>query len=176
VVSLKAQRQNQVLIAARTETADDNLLPLPGHTEAAITNWLHRRVILVGDFQFDLHTDTRPCAQVFPRLKAEKFNLPERKGDLSCHADKGNDNRRGSTRIDHALASSSLEVTQARHLYKARSHTLTGPANGRSPTTQCSRSSYRDLPVPARELRCRTGRRLTSAASWRAPDRARTAA
>ena len=43
-VSLKAPRQNQVLIAARSPLADDGLLPLPGHTEAATTNWLHRRL------------------------------------------------------------------------------------------------------------------------------------
>jgi hypothetical protein len=43
-VSVKASRQNQVLIAARSPLADDGLLPLPGHTEAATTNWLHRRL------------------------------------------------------------------------------------------------------------------------------------
>jgi exonuclease III len=43
-VSVKAPHQNQVLIAARTPLADDGLLPLPGHTEAATTNWLHRRL------------------------------------------------------------------------------------------------------------------------------------
>jgi endonuclease/exonuclease/phosphatase family metal-dependent hydrolase len=43
-VSVKAPRQNQVLLAARTALADDGLLPLPGHTEAATTNWLHRRL------------------------------------------------------------------------------------------------------------------------------------
>jgi len=43
-VSVKAPRHNQVLLAARTELADDGLLPLPGHTEAATTNWLHRRL------------------------------------------------------------------------------------------------------------------------------------
>ena len=43
-VSVKAPRQNQVLIAARSPLADDGLLPLPGHTEAATTNWLHRRL------------------------------------------------------------------------------------------------------------------------------------
>ena len=168
-VSLKAPRQNQVLIAARTPMADDNLLPLPGHTEAASTNWLHRRlpalklevigfrapmylaaddragywqqvegiaraardrrVILVGDFQLDPHTDTRPCAQVFPRLKADGFKLPQPKGDWSCHAGNGS----GGTRIDHALASPSLDVAEARYLYKAGSHTLAGPANGHGP-------------------------------------------
>ena len=43
-VSVKAPRQNQVLIAARSPLADNGLLPLPGHTEAATTNWLHRRL------------------------------------------------------------------------------------------------------------------------------------
>jgi hypothetical protein len=43
-VSVKAPRQNQVLIAARTALAEHGGLPLPGHTEAATTNWLHRRL------------------------------------------------------------------------------------------------------------------------------------
>ena len=43
-VSVKAPRQNQVLIAARSPLVDHGLLPLPGHTEAATTNWLHRRL------------------------------------------------------------------------------------------------------------------------------------
>jgi endonuclease/exonuclease/phosphatase family metal-dependent hydrolase len=43
-VSLKAPHQNQILIAARTPLADDGLLPLPGYTEAATTNWLRRRL------------------------------------------------------------------------------------------------------------------------------------
>ena len=47
-VSVKASRQNQVLMAARTAMADDGLLPLPGHTEAATTNWLHRRLLGFG--------------------------------------------------------------------------------------------------------------------------------
>jgi hypothetical protein len=43
-VSLKGPQQNQVLIAARTELAADDLLPLPGYSDAAATNWLHRRL------------------------------------------------------------------------------------------------------------------------------------
>ena len=43
-VSLKGAQQNQVLIAARTELVADDLLPLPGYSDAAATNWLHRRL------------------------------------------------------------------------------------------------------------------------------------
>jgi hypothetical protein len=168
-VSVKAPRQNQVLIAARSAMADDGLLPLPGHTEAATTNWLHRRlpalklevvgfrapmylaaddrtgywnqvegiaraardrrVIFLGDFNCDPFTDTRPCTQVFPRLQADGFRLPEPKGDWSYHSGNGH----GGSRIDHALASPSLSVKEARYVYKTGSHTLAGPANGHGP-------------------------------------------
>jgi len=47
-VSVKAPRQNQVLIAARSPMEDDDLLPIPGYTEAAATNWLHRRLPALG--------------------------------------------------------------------------------------------------------------------------------
>jgi len=43
-VSLKGAQQNQVLIAARSELVADDLLPLPGYSDAAATNWLHRRL------------------------------------------------------------------------------------------------------------------------------------
>ena len=168
-VSVKAPQQNQVLIAARTALANDGLLPLPGHTEAATTNWLHRRlpalgievvgfrapmylsaddrlrywnqvehiaraarerpIVFVGDFNLDPHTDTRPCAEVFPRLAADGYRLAEPAGDWSYHSGKGN----GGTRIDHAFTSPTLRISEARYLYKARSHTLAGPANGHGP-------------------------------------------
>ena len=166
-VSVKAPRQNQVLIAARSPLADDGLLPLPGHTEAATTNWLHRRlpelklevvgfrapmyldaddrsaywrqvediaraardrpVIFLGDFRCDPHTDTRPCAALFPRLTLDGYALAQPKGDWSCHAGK---DASGGTRVDHALASPTLGITDARYVYKAGRHTLAGPANG----------------------------------------------
>jgi endonuclease/exonuclease/phosphatase family metal-dependent hydrolase len=140
-VSVKASRQNQVLMAARTAMGDDGLLPLPGHTEAASTNWLHRRppayglevvgfrapmyltaddrtgywtqvesiargardrrIIFLGDFNCDPHSDTRASAAVFPRLKGHGFTLAEPRGDWSYHSGNGN----GGTRIDHALLS-----------------------------------------------------------------------
>jgi len=167
-VSLKAPHQNQVLIAARTPLADDGLLPLPGHTEAASTNWLHRRlpslkleivgfrapvylaaddrlgywqqvegiaraarerrVVFLGDFQLDPHTDTRPCAQVFPRLIDGGFMLASPQGDWSYHTGNG-----GGTRVDHALASPAVPIKDARYVYKTGRHTLAGPANGRGP-------------------------------------------
>jgi len=167
-VSVKAPHQNQVLIAARTSLADDGLLPLPGHTEAATTNWLHRRlpalkleivgfrapvylmaddrtgywnqvegivrsardrcVIFLGDFQLDPHTDTRPCAQVFPRLQADGFCLAEPRGEWSYHTGEG-----GGTRVDHALASAAVPIKDARYLYKAGRHTLAGPVKGHGP-------------------------------------------
>jgi hypothetical protein len=37
-----------VLIAARAPMADDDLMPCPGFTEAATTNWLHRRLPELG--------------------------------------------------------------------------------------------------------------------------------
>jgi len=114
-----------------------SLLPLPGHTEAATTNWLHRRlpglklevfdfraptylaaddrtgywnqvegtardrrVIFLGDFNCDPFTDARPCTQVFPRLHADGFRLPEPKGDWSYHPGNGH----SGSRIDHTLA------------------------------------------------------------------------
>ena len=43
-VSVKAPHQNQVLIASRTPMASDDLIAAPGYTEAATTNWLHRRL------------------------------------------------------------------------------------------------------------------------------------
>ena len=178
-VSLKAPRQNQVLIAARTELADDGLLPLPGHTEAATTNWLHRRLpahgleivgfraptylaaddrvsywqqveaiartgrdrraIYLGDFNLDPSTDTRPYAQVFPRLAAEGFTLARPKGDWSYHGGNGP----GGTRIDHALATPGLSFTDARYLYKAGRHLLAGTANGTAPLSDHALLSLR---------------------------------
>ena len=165
-VSVKAPRQNQVLMAARTELADDGLLPLPGHTESATTNWLHRRLpalkleivgfraplylaaddrlgywsqvetiarsgrnrrlVFLGDFQLDPATDTRPCAQVFPRLRADGFQLARPRGDWSCHAGQGD----GGTRIDHALATPGVAISDARYLYKSGRHLLAGAAKG----------------------------------------------
>lgn len=167
-VSLRAPHQNQVLIAARTPLADDGLLPLPGHTEAATTNWLHRRlpalkleivgfrapvylaaddrlgywqqvegiaraarerrVVFLGDFNLDPHTDTRPCAQVFPRLLDGGYMLASPQGDWSYHTGDG-----GGTRVDHALASSKVPIKDARYIYKTGRHTLAGPANRRGP-------------------------------------------
>jgi len=167
-ISVKAPHQNQVLIAARTPLADDGLLPLPGHTEAATTNWLHRRlpalklevvgfrapvylaaddrmgywqqvssiaqaarerrVVFLGDFQLDPHTDTRPCAQVFPRLTDGGFTLANPQGNWSYHTGNG-----GGTRVDHALASPTVSIKDARYLYKSGRHTLAGPANGHGP-------------------------------------------
>lgn len=178
-VSVKAPRQNQVLLAARTELADDGLLPLPGHTEAATTNWLHRRipqlkleivgfraplyldaddrlgywnqvesiartarnrrVVFLGDFNLDPSTDTRPCAEVFPRLTGDGFTLARPKGDWSCHSGNGY----GGTRIDHALATPGLVFTDARYLYKAGRHLLAGPANGSAPLSDHALLSIR---------------------------------
>jgi endonuclease/exonuclease/phosphatase family metal-dependent hydrolase len=166
-VSVKAPRQNQVLMAARTKMADDDLLPIPGYTEAAATNWLHRRIpalgievvglrapmylsadertgywqqvagiaqlgqgrplLLLGDFNCDPHTDTRPCTEALRRLQQrEGFHLPNPIGDWSCRTEDG----RSTTRIDHALASPALRVLEARFLYKAGRTLLAGPANG----------------------------------------------
>ena len=47
-ISLGGSHQNQVLIAARSTMADDDLMPSPGYTEAATTNWLHRRFPTLG--------------------------------------------------------------------------------------------------------------------------------
>jgi endonuclease/exonuclease/phosphatase family metal-dependent hydrolase len=168
-VSVKAPRQNQVLLAARTPLADDGLLPLPGHTEAATTNWLHRRlpgldlevvgfrapmyltaddrcgywkqvesiartarerrVVFLGDFNCDPHTDTRPCAAVFPRLKADGFHLSNPKGEWSCHSGNGS----GGTRVDHVIASPTVAIKEAKYLYKSGRHLLAGPTNGSGP-------------------------------------------
>jgi len=159
-VSVKASRQNQVLMAARTAMGDDGLLPLPGHTEAATTNWLHRRlpayklevvgfrapmyltaddrigywhqvesiargardrrILFLGDFNCDPHTDTRPSAAVFPRLKGNGFTLAEPKGDWSYHSGNGS----GGTRIDHALACPDVTIGEAKYLYKSGRHVL----------------------------------------------------
>lgn len=166
-VSVKAPRQNQVLIAARSAMADDGLLPLPGHTEAATTNWLHRRlpalhlevvgfrapmyleaddrtgywrqvediaraahdrpVIFLGDFRCDPHAQTRLADGLFPRMTADGYTLAQPKGDWSYHAGHGS---AGGTRVDHALASPALHITDARYLYKAGRHSLAGPAHG----------------------------------------------
>lgn len=165
-VSVKAPRQNQVLIAARSPMADDDLLPLPGFTEAASTNWLHRRfprleleivglrapvylvaaeraaywkqvevivqgakarpILFLGDFNCDPHTDTRPCAAVFPRLRDEGFHLPNPAGEWSYRSADGS----ATTRVDHALAGPRLRVAGARYLYKAGRTLLAGQANG----------------------------------------------
>jgi len=47
-VSVWGARQNQVLLASRTAIIDGDLLPLPGYTEAAATNWLHRKIPALG--------------------------------------------------------------------------------------------------------------------------------
>lgn len=165
-VSVKAPRQNQVLVAARTAMADNDLLPVPGYTEAASTNWLHRRlpahdleivglrapvylaaaervgywsqvesiartardrhVIFVGDFNCDPLTDTRPCAGVFPRLRQEGFQMPSPAGDWSYRSADGS----ATTRVDHAMASPSMRIADARYLYKAGRTLLAGAANG----------------------------------------------
>ena len=178
-VSLKAPRQNQVLIASRTELADDGLLPLPGHTEAATTNWLHRRLpahglevvglraptylaaddrvsywqqveaiaragrdrraIYLGDFNLDPGTDTRPYAKALTRLTADGFTLAQPKGDWSYHSGNGNN----GTRIDHALTTPGVRVTDARYLYKAGRHLLAGPANGSAPLSDHALLSVR---------------------------------
>jgi endonuclease/exonuclease/phosphatase family metal-dependent hydrolase len=166
--SVKAPHQNQVLIAARTELADDGLLPLPGHTEAASTNWLHRRlpafkleivgfrapvyvnnddrlgywqqvegiaraarerpVVFLGDFNLDPHTDTRSCAPIFARLVDGGFKLVRPQGEWSYHTGSG-----GGTRVDHAFASSSISIKEARYIYKTGRHTLAGPAKSGGP-------------------------------------------
>lgn len=165
-VSVKAPRQNQVLIAARSAMADEDLLPVPGYTEAASTNWLHRRfpslkleivglrapvylaagertgywsqvesivqsakarpILFVGDFNCDPHTDTRPCAAVFPRLRHEGFHLPSPAGEWSYRSADGV----ATTRVDHALASPGLRLADARYLYRAGRTVLAGQANG----------------------------------------------
>ena len=84
-------------------------------------------MIFLGDFRCDPHTDTRPCAALFPRLTNDGYTLAQPKGDWSCHAGHGS---AGGTRVDHALASPALTLTDARYLYKAGRHTLAGPANG----------------------------------------------
>jgi hypothetical protein len=42
--SVRAPHQQQVLFASRSPLQDEGLLPVPGCTEAAVTNWLHRRI------------------------------------------------------------------------------------------------------------------------------------
>ena len=167
--------------------ADDGLLPLPGHTEAATTNWLHRRlpglklevvgfrapmylaaddrtgywnqvegiartardrrVIFLGDFNCDPFTDTRPCTQVFPRLQADGFRLPEPKGDWSYHSGNGH----GGSRIDHALASPTVAITRPATSTRPAATCSPAPRTAtapRSPTTRCSRSGSPDLTNP----------------------------
>jgi hypothetical protein len=206
-VSVKAPRQNQVLLAARTELADDGLLPLPGHTEAATTNWLHRRlpdwklevvgfraplyldaddrtsywrqveaiaqsgrdrrILFLGDFQLDPSTDTRPCAQIFPRLTGDGFTLAQPKGDWSCHSGNGN----GGTRIDHALATPSLRFSDARYLYKVGRHVLAGPTNGTGPLSDHALLSIRI----ARPTATAPSTRSPSCTSRAAPDPSQSA-
>jgi endonuclease/exonuclease/phosphatase family metal-dependent hydrolase len=167
-VSLKGVRQNQVLIAARSDMADDGLLPVPGYSEAASTNWLHRRlpglgievvglrapvyltaadrsgywsqveqiarmgkdrrVIFIGDFNTDPHTDTRPCARSLQRLTAEGFGLPQPLGEWSYHSGNG----QPGARVDHVMTSPALAVQEARYVYKAGRHVLAAPASGRA--------------------------------------------
>ena len=64
---------------------------------------------------------------LFPRLTADGYTLAQPKGDWSYHAGHGSS---GGTRVDHALASPALHITDARYLYKAGRHTLAGPAKG----------------------------------------------
>jgi endonuclease/exonuclease/phosphatase family metal-dependent hydrolase len=184
-VSVKAPRQNQVLIAARTELADDGLLPVPGHTEAATTNWLHRRlpglrlevvgfrapmylsaddragywnqveaiartardrrVIFLGDFNSDPHTDRRPSAAVFPRLQADGFSLANPKGEWSYHPGNGN----GGARVDHAIASPGVTITEAKYLYKSGRHVFAGSNNGSGPALSDHAVLSIRLPRPA---------------------------
>jgi hypothetical protein len=98
-----------------------------------------RRVIFLGDFYCDPFTDTRPCTQVFPRLQADGFRLPEPKGDWSYHSGNGH----GGSRIDHALASPAVVINEARYLYKAGRHLLAGQANGTTPLSDHALLSIR---------------------------------
>jgi endonuclease/exonuclease/phosphatase family metal-dependent hydrolase len=148
--------------------ADDGLLPVPGYSEAASTNWLHRRlpalgievvglrapvyltaggrsgywsqveqiarmgkdrrVVFIGDFNTDPHTDSRPCASSFQRLTAEGFSLPQPSGEWSYHSGNG---QRG-IRVDHVMTSPAVAVQETRYLYKAGQHVLAAPASGRA--------------------------------------------
>jgi hypothetical protein len=47
-VSPQGYGQNQVLMASREPLIDSGLLSVPGYTEAATTNWVHRRVPKLG--------------------------------------------------------------------------------------------------------------------------------
>ena len=86
-----------------------------------------RHVIFLGDFRCDPHTQTRLADGLFPRLTNDGYTLAQPRGDWSYHA--GKDTQAG-TRVDHALASPTLNISDARYLYKAGRHTLAGPANG----------------------------------------------
>ena len=86
-----------------------------------------RHVIFLGDFRCDPHTQVRLGDGLFPRLTADGYTLAQPKGDWSYHAGHGSV---GGTRVDHALASPALHITDARYLYRAGRHTLAGGATG----------------------------------------------
>jgi endonuclease/exonuclease/phosphatase family metal-dependent hydrolase len=162
-VSLRAPQQNQVLMASRARMEDDKLLATPGYTEAAATNWLHRRipslglevvgfrapvyldaedragywnqvetimlaaiarpVLFVGDFNCDPFADTRHSALAFKRLtQRDGFSLPNPAGEWSYRRRDGS----ATSRIDHALASPGVRLTDTRYLYRAGQHVLAG--------------------------------------------------
>lgn len=79
---------------------------------------------------FDPHTDTRPCTEALRRIKQHGVTLPNPAGAWSYHAPNGTANAAGATRVDHAIVSLQLRVTDARYLYRAGHHTLAG--NGHS--------------------------------------------
>lgn len=184
-VSVRAPHQNQVLIAARTPMASDGLIAAPGYTEAATTNWLHRRLpslgievvgfraptylkapdragywtqveriargargrslVLLGDFGTDPHTDTRPCMEPCRRLIDDGYQLPVADGPWSHCADDGR-----TSRVDHALASPTLAITDARYLYRSGRHLLAGPSQA-APLSDHAALSLRVTTVERRD-------------------------
>jgi hypothetical protein len=94
---------------------------------------------------------------VFPRLEADGFTLARPKGDWSCHS--GNGHNDGGTRIDHALATPGLRMSEARYVYKAGRHLLAGAANGTDPlsdhavlSVRVERPARRTASMPASRL------------------------
>jgi hypothetical protein len=79
--------------------------------------------------QLDPHTDTRPCAQVFPRLTSEGFTLANpRATGATTPATAWRHPHRPRARQSHGYA-----LTEARYLYKTGRHTARRPANGHGP-------------------------------------------
>jgi endonuclease/exonuclease/phosphatase family metal-dependent hydrolase len=144
---------------------DEDLLPLPGYTEAAATNWLHRKLpaygielvgmrapayklqrdlkgywaqvqailrsaadrplVVIGDVNCDPFSDTSPGSRTLLELEKHGYKLPNPDGECSYFGPTG-----ARTRIDHVIASESVQIASTQYRIKAGPLALAGVEAG----------------------------------------------